>query len=137
MSVCSSYSFASITFGDGFFQFQHNKVSLKQAADDNHENTIFQPASVPLLKSINYVRSRRHANARFVSVIRSLLPLCKCFYVELLISNHTARFICDLFTLASFSKRPVQFELFEKLTCANKSQIEFELLSAMQHLTRT
>ena len=37
----SSYFFASITFGDGFFQFQDNKVSLKQAPGHNHENTIF------------------------------------------------------------------------------------------------
>ena len=38
----SSYFFAFITFGDGFFQFQDNKVSLKQAPGHNHENTIFQ-----------------------------------------------------------------------------------------------
>ena len=31
--------FTSITFGNGFFQFQDNKVSLKQAACHNHENT--------------------------------------------------------------------------------------------------
>ena len=37
----SSYFFASITFGDGFFQFQDNTVSLKQAPCHNHENTIF------------------------------------------------------------------------------------------------
>ena len=38
-----SYFFASITFGDGFFQFQDNKVSLKQAPGHHHGNTIFQP----------------------------------------------------------------------------------------------
>ena len=43
----SSYFFASITFGDGFFQFQDNKVSLKQAPGHNHENTIFQPEQCP------------------------------------------------------------------------------------------
>ena len=36
-------AFASITFGDGFFQFQDNKVSVKQATGHNHENTIFHP----------------------------------------------------------------------------------------------
>ena len=35
----SLYFFASITFGDGFFQFQDNKVSLKQAPGHNRENT--------------------------------------------------------------------------------------------------
>ena len=39
--------FASITFGDGFFQFEDNKVSLKQAPGHNHENTIFQPGQSP------------------------------------------------------------------------------------------
>ena len=39
----SSYFFTSITFGSGFFQFEDNKVNLKQAPDNNHENTIFQP----------------------------------------------------------------------------------------------
>ena len=41
--VClfSSYFFASIAFGDGFFQFHDNKLSLKQAPGHNHENTIF------------------------------------------------------------------------------------------------
>ena len=36
--------FSSYFFSDGFFQFQDNKVSLKQAPGHNHENTIFQPA---------------------------------------------------------------------------------------------
>ena len=42
--VCmfSSYFFASITFDDGFFPFQDNKVSLMQARGHNHENMIFQ-----------------------------------------------------------------------------------------------
>ena len=44
----SSYFFASITFGDGFFQFQDNKVRLKQAPGHNHENTIFQPGQCPI-----------------------------------------------------------------------------------------
>ena len=43
----NSYFFASITFGDGFFQFQDNKVSLKQAPGHNHENTIFHPGQCP------------------------------------------------------------------------------------------
>ena len=38
----SSYFFVSIAFGDGFFQFQDKKVSLKQAPRHNRENTIFQ-----------------------------------------------------------------------------------------------
>ena len=41
--IFSSYFLVSITFGDGFFHFQHNEVSLKQAPGHNHENTIFQP----------------------------------------------------------------------------------------------
>ena len=43
----SSYLFACITFANGFFQFQDNKVTLKQA---NHEKTIFQPGQC-LLKA--------------------------------------------------------------------------------------
>ena len=43
----NSYFFASITFGDGFFQFQENKVSWKQAPGHNHENMLFQPEECP------------------------------------------------------------------------------------------
>ena len=41
--------FSYITFGDGFFHFQDNKVhvSLKQAPGQNHEKTIFQPRQCP------------------------------------------------------------------------------------------
>ena len=46
--MVSSYFFAFITFGDGFFQFQDiNKVSLKQVPGHNHENTIFKPGECP------------------------------------------------------------------------------------------
>ena len=38
-----AYFFASVNFGDGFFHFQDNKLSLKQVPGHNHENTIFQP----------------------------------------------------------------------------------------------
>ena len=41
----------SFTFGDGFFQFQDNKVSLNQALGHNHENTIFQPLCINQLSN--------------------------------------------------------------------------------------
>ena len=42
---------ASITFGDGFFQFKdNNNVSLKQAPGHNDENTIFHPGQGPMGK---------------------------------------------------------------------------------------
>ena len=34
-------------FGDGFIQFQDNKVSLKQVPGHNHENMIFQLGQCP------------------------------------------------------------------------------------------
>ena len=43
LCLFSSYFFASITFGDGFFQFQDNKGSFQQSPGRNRENTIFQP----------------------------------------------------------------------------------------------
>ena len=48
-----SHFFASITFGDGFCQFQDNKVSLIQASGHNHENTLLQLAGTVLFKSAN------------------------------------------------------------------------------------
>ena len=36
----SSHYFASINFGDGFFQFQNSKVSLNQGPNHNYRNTI-------------------------------------------------------------------------------------------------
>ena len=50
-----SYFFDSITFGDDLFQFQDKKVSLKEAPDHNHENTIFQPGQ---LKYVFFMRAQ-------------------------------------------------------------------------------
>ena len=47
IKTSSSYFVSFITFGDGFFQFQDNKVSLKQVPGHNHENTMFQPRKCP------------------------------------------------------------------------------------------
>ena len=41
-------SLLSTTFGDGFFQFQDNKVSLKQDPGHNHETRYFIRDTVPL-----------------------------------------------------------------------------------------
>ena len=56
--------FTSITFGDGFFQFQDNKVSLKQALGHNHVNMIFQPGQYPFKNAkiqhlLNFVISQK------------------------------------------------------------------------------
>ena len=58
----SSYFFASITLGDGFFQFQDNKVRLKQAPGHNHDNTIFQPGQTQhfFIKSLGYCTNERN-----------------------------------------------------------------------------
>ena len=39
-----SYFFTFISFRDFFFQFQDNKVNLKEAPEHDHENTIFPSA---------------------------------------------------------------------------------------------
>ena len=54
----SSYFFVSIPFGDGFFQFQDNKVSLKQAPGHNHKSTIFQPGQCHF--KANFLEQKRN-----------------------------------------------------------------------------
>ena len=49
----SSYTVASITFGDGFFQFQDNKVRLRQSPGHSHENTILQSGQCPFHSNQN------------------------------------------------------------------------------------
>ena len=47
LAILIKFDFSSCYFVC-FFQFQDDKVSLKQASDHHHENTIFQPGQVPL-----------------------------------------------------------------------------------------
>ena len=54
--LTSKYFFAFITFGDGFFQFEDNKLSLKQAPDHYYENTIFQLGQHPFNCSFIVIR---------------------------------------------------------------------------------
>ena len=79
----SIYVFAFITFGDGFFQFQDNKVSLRQAPGHGYENTIYQPEQCPFkpLKSVQmgqvqrFVPLQNPVSSAYALSIEKLLPL--------------------------------------------------------------
>ena len=74
----SSYLFHSITFGDGFFQFQDNEVSLKQAPGHNHENTIYQlrqrPFSLTSFKRRKFSLTQSENSLTFLWPWRHFFP---------------------------------------------------------------
>ena len=93
------FFFTVITFGDIFFLFQDDKVSLRQVPGDNHENTVFSrntgswDSGVRFFSAVGCMFFSQGRNASIAYILYQVYEMWSQFYLSLV--SKRRRYHCN------------------------------------------